>query len=97
MPQPDDGAQQKGFVLISAILTMAGLLALTQVGLTRSLVERFAANLFVARQQAFEIAAFGVDSDAEGNDYVLQVVITGRAKKAIVQVEKPFQTLLRSH
>ena len=48
-------------------------------------------------QQAFEIAAFGIDTDAEGNDYVVQVVITGRAKKAIAQAEKPFQTLLRTH
>jgi len=48
-------------------------------------------------QQGFEIAAFGVDSDVEGNDYVLHVVITGPSKKAIAQAEKPFQTLLRTH
>ena len=48
-------------------------------------------------QQGFEIAAFGVDSDVEGNDYVLQVVITGPSKKAIAATEKPFQTFLRTH
>jgi hypothetical protein len=49
------------------------------------------------KQQAHEFAAFGVDSDNEGNDFVLQVVMTGRSKKEIDKADGSYRTLLRSH
>ena len=55
------GQRQGGFILITAALIVAGLLTLTQVGLTRTMVNVSAANLFVARQQAFEAAEGGID------------------------------------
>jgi hypothetical protein len=48
-------------------------------------------------QQAHEIVAFGVDSDKEGNDYVLMVVMTGRSKKALEQGDKPYNAFLHAH
>ena len=48
-------------------------------------------------QQAVEILSFGVDSDTDGNDFFVMVVMTGRAKKALEQAQKPYQALLRTH
>jgi hypothetical protein len=42
---------------------------------------RFAYENPSKAQQAYEVGAFGLDSDKDGNEFVLQVVMTGRAKK----------------
>ena len=55
------GQRQGGFILITAALIVAGLLTLTQVGMTRSLVDLSAANRFIAKQQAFHLAEAGID------------------------------------
>ena len=34
-------------------------------------------------QQAYEVGALGVDSDKDGNDFVLDVVMTGNSKAAL--------------
>jgi hypothetical protein len=48
-------------------------------------------------QQAHEIVAFGTEKDAEGNDYVVMVVMSGRSKKALEQGDKPYKAFLRTH
>lgn len=48
-------------------------------------------------QQAHEIVAFGLDSDKDGNDYVLTVVITGSAKKFLERADEPYKAFLRAH
>ena len=55
------GQRQGGFILITAALIVAGLLTLTQVGMTRSIVNLSATNLFVDRQKAFHLAEGGID------------------------------------
>lgn len=48
-------------------------------------------------QQPFEIVAFGIDSDKDGNDFVLTVVMSGKDQKAIEQALASYQDLLRGH
>ncbi len=48
-------------------------------------------------QQAYEVGAFGVDADKDGNEYVLQVVMTGRAKKQLDLAEKDYIAFLKAH
>lgn len=48
-------------------------------------------------QQAFELTGFGIDTDRDGNEFVVQVVMTARAKKALDAAERSFQTFLRRH
>lgn len=48
-------------------------------------------------QQTFEMTGFGIDSDKNGNDFIVEVVMTGRAKKALDAAERPFQAFLRRH
>lgn len=50
-----------------------------------------------APQQAFEVVSFGLDSDTDGNEFFVMVVLTGHSKKALEQAEKPYQTFLRTH
>lgn len=42
---------------------------------------RFAFENPANPQQAYEVGAFGIDSDNDGNEFVLDVVLTGRARK----------------
>ena len=53
--------QQKGFILLTALVVLAGLTTLTSVMMTRSITELSAANRFVEEQQAFHLAEAGVD------------------------------------
>jgi hypothetical protein len=48
-------------------------------------------------QQAHEIVAFGMDTDKDGNDYMLMAVMTGRSKKALEQADQPYKAFLRAH
>src|SRR5215469_8210266 len=41
-------------------------------------------------QQAFEVGAFGVDSDKDGNEFVLDVVMSGSNKQALDRAEKDY-------
>jgi hypothetical protein len=48
-------------------------------------------------QQNYEIGAMGVDSDADGNEYVLDIVITGKEKAAVERAEKDCIAFLKAH
>ncbi len=48
-------------------------------------------------QQAHERVAFGLDSDGDGNSYVLTVVMTGRSQKALERADAPYKAFLRAH
>jgi hypothetical protein len=49
------------------------------------------------RQQPYEQGAFGVDSDKDGNAFVLDVVLTGLGKAALDRVEKDYIAFLKAH
>jgi len=48
-------------------------------------------------EQAFEMDAFGYDFDKQGHEFVLQVVMTGRAKKQLELAEKDYIAFLKAH
>jgi len=48
-------------------------------------------------QQAFEVGAFGIDSDKDGNEFVLDVVMTGLNKSALDNAEKDYIAFLKAH
>jgi hypothetical protein len=48
-------------------------------------------------QQPFEIVAFGIDSDRDGNDFILTVVMSGKDQKALEQAHDSYLELLRRH
>jgi hypothetical protein len=48
-------------------------------------------------QQAYEVAAFGVDSDKDGNEYVLDVVMSASSKQALDRAEKDYVAFLKAH
>lgn len=48
-------------------------------------------------QQPFELVAFGTDTDKDGNDFVLTVVVSGKDQKAIEQAQASYLELLRRH
>jgi hypothetical protein len=48
-------------------------------------------------QQPFEIVAFGTDTDKDGNDFILTVVMSGKDQKAIEQAQNSYLELLRRH
>ena len=48
-------------------------------------------------QQAYEVGALGVDSDKDGNDFVLDVVMTGNSKAALDRADAAYTTFLRTH
>jgi len=48
-------------------------------------------------QQSHERVAFGLDTDKDGNEYVLTVVMTGRSKKGLEQADRPYKEFLRAH
>lgn len=56
-----NGKRQRGFLLLTSLFLVAGLLTLTTVGLTRSMTELSSASLFVAKTQAFHNADAGLD------------------------------------
>jgi hypothetical protein len=48
-------------------------------------------------QQAYEIGAFGIDSDKDGNEFVLDVVISGSSKEALDRADAAYVTFLKAH
>src|SRR5262249_11557401 len=48
-------------------------------------------------QQAYEIGAFGTDSDKDGNEFVLDVVMTGNSKQALERADAAYVTFLKAH
>ena len=43
------------------------------------------------------MGAFGVDSDTDGNEFVLDVVMTGLNKGALDNAEKDYISFLKAH
>ena len=58
---------------------------------------RFAFENPSKAQQAYELGAFGIDTDKDGNEYVLDVVMTGGDKGAIDRAEKDYVAFLQAH
>ena len=48
-------------------------------------------------QQAFEVGALGVDSDKDGNSFVLDVVMTGNSKAALDHADAAYAAFLKAH
>ena len=57
---------------------------------------RFAFENPSKAQQAYELGAFGIDSDKDGNQFVLDVVISGRSKDVVARAERDYLALLKS-
>jgi hypothetical protein len=58
---------------------------------------RFAFENPSKKQQAYELGAFGIDSDQDGNEFVLDVVMTGADKAALDRAEKDYIAFLKAH
>jgi hypothetical protein len=58
---------------------------------------RFAFENPSKTQQAYEAGAFGIDSDRDGNEFVLDVVMTGAGKAALDRAEKDYIAFLKAH
>jgi hypothetical protein len=48
-------------------------------------------------EQAFEVGAFGIDNDKDGNEFVLDVVMSGSSKEALDQAEAAYLSFLKAH
>ncbi len=48
-------------------------------------------------QQAYEVGAFGIDGDKDGNEFVLDVVMSGRTKSALDNAEKDYLAFLKAN
>ena len=48
-------------------------------------------------QQAYEVGAFGVDTDKDGNEFVLDVVMSGSDKAALDRADKDYVSFLKAH
>jgi hypothetical protein len=48
-------------------------------------------------QQAYEMLAYGVDKDKDGNDYFVMISITAMTQKAIDEAEAAYRAGLRAH
>jgi hypothetical protein len=58
---------------------------------------RFAFENLGKAQQAFEVGALGVDSDKDGNDFVLDVVMSGNSKAALDRADAAYTAFLKAH
>ena len=58
---------------------------------------RFAFENPAKAQRAFEVGALGVDSDKDGNDFVLDVVMSGNSKAALDRAEAAYTAFLKAH
>ncbi len=58
---------------------------------------RFAFENPSKKQQAYELGAFGIDTDKDGNEFVLDVVMTGADKAALDHAEKDYIAFLKAH
>ncbi len=48
-------------------------------------------------QQAYEVGSFSTDADADGNEFVLDVVLTGGAKQALDRADKDYVAFLKAN
>lgn len=48
-------------------------------------------------QQAYELGAFGFDTDRDGNEFVLDVLMTGADKAALDRAKKDYVAFLQAH
>ena len=48
-------------------------------------------------QQAYEVGALGIDSDKDGNDFVLDVVMSGNSKEALDRADAAYTAFLKAH
>jgi len=48
-------------------------------------------------EQAFEIGAFGIDSDKDGDEFVLDVVMSGASKEALDGANEAYLSFLKAH
>jgi hypothetical protein len=58
---------------------------------------RFAFENPSKSQQGYEFGAFGIDSDKDGNEFVLDVVMTGASKAALDKAEKDYIAFLKAY
>jgi hypothetical protein len=58
---------------------------------------RFAFSNPSRDQQSYEIGAFGVDNDNDGNEFVLDVVMTGSSKQALDRADKDYVAFLKAN
>ena len=58
---------------------------------------RFAFENPSKAQQAYEIGAFGIDADKDGNEFFLDVVITGGSKQDLDRAGKDYVAFLKAH
>ena len=58
---------------------------------------RFAFENPSKAQQSYEVGAFGIDTDTDGNEFVLDVVVTGLNKDAVDAAEKDYVAFLKAH
>jgi hypothetical protein len=58
---------------------------------------RFAFENPSKTKQAYELGAFGIDSDNSGNEFALDVVMTGLDKAAVDRAEKDYIAFLKAH
>lgn len=58
---------------------------------------RFAYENPTQSQQAYEVGAFGLDNDNDGNEFVLDVVMTADTRQALQRAENDYVALLKAH
>jgi hypothetical protein len=58
---------------------------------------RFAFENAGKAQQAYEVGALGVDSDRDGNDFVLDPVMSGSSKGALDRADAAYTAFLKAH
>ncbi len=58
---------------------------------------RFAFNNPSRNQQSYEVGAFGVDNDEDGNEFVLDVVMTGNSKQALDRADADYVAFLKAN
>jgi hypothetical protein len=58
---------------------------------------RFAFDNPASAEQAYEVGALGMDTDKDGNDFVLDVVMSGKSKAALDRAEAAYIGFLKAH
>lgn len=48
-------------------------------------------------QQAYEVGALGIDTDNDGNEFVLDVVMTGKSRAILARAENDYTAFLKAH
>jgi hypothetical protein len=58
---------------------------------------RFAFDNPKKAQQAYEVGALGVDNDKDGNEFILDVVMSGSSKQALERAEADYVVFLKAN